>query len=480
MRAEAAAPILHGILPRRLPRGGFLLKTVLNAQYSKENIMEYRMERISPTSVSIVVTCSADEVGKAFDRAAKHIGKGMNLPGFRVGKVPAGVIKSRFASRVAADATEILADDNLMEILRKEGVRPLCPSQYRGSQAKEGQAFSFSSAFDVLPEMELPDLETLSVVVPDPAPGDDALNAMLDQALRRLARLDDVTGRKPQDNDLLTVDVRGTIDGRALPGMTADNFRLQLLPVRPGSKVPEMDPIVRALNVGEKGHGVMLCPDNYPDPVLRGREVQLDVTLRRIQKEVLPPLTDDTARQLGFDSFDALKQEVWQQTFAAHMRQIRREGKHQLMEKLLAGMEFPLPESLVQRFYREHQRDAEHYLKKQRADEETIRETLEHMQEESREFARRKAKGHTFLLALAEREGIRVTGQEAEEAVRAMTRGTGQNYDDIRRTVWETGVVTAMQERMTADRALERLYGAARKVMAEPVALKPFSEVKKG
>ncbi len=441
--------------------------------------MEYSIDHTSPASVSLSVTCSADEVKKAFERAAKNIGKGMNLPGFRVGKVPVNVIKSRFASRVAADATEILADDTMMSILAREGIRPLYPTQYRGPAAEEGKEFSFSSSFDVLPEVDIPDLDTLSVTVADPAPQEEALNAMLDQALRRLARYEDVTDRKPEDNDLLTVDVRGTVDGQSLPGMTADNFRLQLLPVRPGTAAPEMDPIVRGLNVGEEGHGTMTCPDNYPDPVFRGREVQLDVVLRRIQREVLPPLTDETAQQLGFKTFDELKQEVWQQTFAARMRQIQREGKHQLMEELLATREFPLPESLVQRFYREHQRDAEHYLKKQHADEDTIRKMLEHMHEESMTFARKKAKGHTFLLALAQKEGISVSGKEAEDAVRAMTRGTGQNYEDLRKTVWEAGVITAMQERMIADRALDRLYGAARKVMAESPMLRPFSEIRK-
>jgi trigger factor len=241
-----------------------------------------------------------------------------------------------------------------------------------------------------------------------------------------------------------------------------------------------MDPIVRTLQIGEQGHGVMLCPENYPDPTFRGREVQLDVVLRRIQREILPPLTDETAKQLGFDTFDALKQEVWQQTFAAKMRQIQRDGKHMLMEEQLAHLDFPLPESLIQRFFREHQRNAEHYLKKQRAEDSVIRDTLQNMREESMAFARKKAKGHTFLLALAQREGIHVSGKEAEDAVRAMTVGTGQNYDDIRKTVWETGMITAMQERMIADKALERLYGAARKIMAESPVLRPFSEVKKG
>ena len=95
------------------------------------------------------------------------------------------------------------------------------------------------------------------------------------------------------------------------------------------------------------------------------------------------------------------------------------------------------------------------------------------------EFARKKAKGNTFLLALADREGIVVTSQEAEESVRAMTKGTGQNYDDIRKTVWETGMIVSMQERMIADRALDRLYGSARKIMAEAPTLKPFAQVQK-
>ena len=442
--------------------------------------MEYRLDKVSSTAVSVSVDCTAEEVGKAFDKAAKAIGKGMTLPGFRKDKVPAHVIKSRFASRVAADATELLADANLLLILKKENVRPLSPSQYRGTPAEEGKPFSFTAGFDVLPDIELPDLSTLSVVVGDPKPTEDVLNAMLDQALRRLAQYVDVTDRKPQDNDLLTANVRGSIDGKALPGMTADNFRLQLLPVKPGAKTPEMDPIVRALNVGEEGRGTMICPDNYPDPTLRGREVLLEVKLLRIQQEMLPPVNDENAKLLGFKSADELQQEVWQQAFTANLRQMQRDGKHTLMEEQLAKLDFPLPESLVQRFYREHQRDAVRYLKSQHADEATIKETLEHMEAESMEFARKKAKGHTFLLALADREGIVVTGKEAEAAVRAMTKGTGQNYDDIRKTVWETGMISSMQERMIADRALDHLYASARKIMAEAPALRPFSEIKQG
>ena len=441
--------------------------------------MEHNIEKKSPVLVSVTLSYTPAEVKDAFDLAARRIAKGMHLPGFRVGKIPVNVIKSRFASRVAADATEILADDNLMELLKKEGVRPLTPSQYRGTPAVDGQPFSFTSVFDTLPEIDLPELTELSVVVADPSPSEDVLNMMLDQALRREAQLVDVTERTPQDHDLLTVDVRGTMDGKSLPGMTSDNFRLQLLPVKPGDKVPEMDPIVRRLHRGETGHGTMICPDNYPDPTLRGREVQLEVTLHRIQQEVLPPLTDETAKKLGFETFDALKREVWQQAFAAHMRQLQREAKHHLMEEELAKHDFPLPESLVSRFYREHQREAEQYLRRQHADEGTLKEMLEHMQEESMAFARKKAKGYTFLLALAEREGIQVSGKEAEDAVRAMTIGTGQKYEDIRKTVWETGMITAMQERMIADRALEHLFASARKIMAESTELKPISEDRK-
>lgn len=441
--------------------------------------MEYTLDKVSATSVSVSVQCSVEDVKSAFDRAVKSISKGMNLPGFRVGKIPANVIKSRFASRVQADATELLADMNLVAILKKEAIRPLSPSQYKGEPAEEGKPFSFSATFDILPEIELPELQSLSVAVADPKPTEEELNAMLDQALRRHAQHIDVTDRKPQDNDLLTVNVRGSIDGKSLPGMTADGFRLQLLPNKPGAKVPEMDPIVRVLSIGEEGRGVMICPENYPDPTLRGREVQLEVKLCRIQQEVLPPLTDETALLLGFKTADELQQEVWQQTFTAKLRQIQRDGKHTLMEQILEKLDFPLPESLVQRFFREHQRDATRYLKSQKADDATISKTLENMRGESMDFALKKAKGHAFLLALAERDGIRVTGEEAEAAVRAMTKGTGQDYEDIRKTVWETGMITAMQERMIADRALEHLYGAARKVMAEAPVLKPFSQVKK-
>ena len=185
--------------------------------------MEYTVERFSAACAGVTISYTAEDVADAFERAAKAIGKGMNLPGYRLGKIPTKVIKSRFASRVAADATELLADAGLIGILQKEGIRRISPMQYKGEPAVDGKPFEVKTSFDVLPDIELPDLQQLSVVVGDPQPSEDALNAMLDQALGRLSRIVEVTDRKPEDNDLLTVDVRGSVDGMALAGMILVN-----------------------------------------------------------------------------------------------------------------------------------------------------------------------------------------------------------------------------------------------------------------
>jgi len=54
------------------------------------------VESLSPTRVKLTVQLPFEELQPSFDEAYKAIGKQVNVPGFRKGKVPARVIEQRF------------------------------------------------------------------------------------------------------------------------------------------------------------------------------------------------------------------------------------------------------------------------------------------------------------------------------------------------------------------------------------------------
>jgi len=210
---------------------------------------------------------------------------------------------------------------------------------------------------------------------------------------------------------------------------------------------------------------------------MRGREVRLTVTLKRVQKVILPPADDDAARRLGFESLEALQKEVMSQTAAAYMQDLRRDLKSDLMEKLMAAADVPLPQSLVMRFYREHQRDAERGMKQMGADGEWIARALEHLHGESLDFARKKAKGHVLLLAHARKRHIEVSEAEAESAMSGAAQSAGA-YAAIRSAAVQSGALAVIRERMTADRALEDLFRSVRKTHKGAFSLPSYADIR--
>ncbi len=440
--------------------------------------MLQEIKRLSETAVAVDLEYSAAEVSESLDEAARKLGRTVALPGFRRGKIPSAVIRKRFARRVAEDACAVLTEEKALALLAEKDLQPLAHPPYSGSLPCEGKPFVVRLEMDVLPEAELPDPEGIVLEIPEGRPGEDRLNDMLDQALGRLARLED-SDAFPQDGDLVTVNVRGVMDGSEVPGIGAQGLRIRLLPARAGAEVPAMDGIVRGLRKGQSGSGTMRCPETYPDPELRGKQVQLEVELVRVQKVILPPADDDTARRLGFEDLEALQKEVMSQTAAAYMQNLRRDLKSELMEKLMAGADIPLPQSLVLRFYREHQQDAERGMKQMGAGEEWIARALEHLHGESLAFARKKAKGHVLLLRFAGLKHIGVSTAEAENAMRGAAQSAGA-YEAIRSAALQSGALAVIRERMTADRALEELFRTVRKTHKGAFSLPSYADIKRG
>jgi FKBP-type peptidyl-prolyl cis-trans isomerase (trigger factor) len=165
---------------------------------------------------------------------------------------------------------------------------------------------------EVIPPFSLPDdLSGLIVWVKAPVVDLQEFFAAL-HILRQTGEcLRDVTERRhPQDGDIVFLDVRATYAGRIVPGLGAQNLALRL-----GGKesYPELRRVVRALHVGEEGAILTPCPENYQNPALLGKEIQLNVRLKSLKTEILLALDDAFAAKLGKKDLRTLQEDVYKE-----------------------------------------------------------------------------------------------------------------------------------------------------------------------
>ncbi|MCP5117239.1 MAG: trigger factor family protein, partial [bacterium] len=109
------------------------------------------------TKRSLDFTVPAAEVDQETDRVVQSIREKVKLPGFRPGKVPSDLIRSRFASDIRQEVLETLIPRLLRERFEKENLTVVGSPDIKDIHFHAGEPLTFVAEVDVLPEFELRD-----------------------------------------------------------------------------------------------------------------------------------------------------------------------------------------------------------------------------------------------------------------------------------------------------------------------------------
>src|SRR5258708_33995613 len=121
----------------------------------------------------IEVEVGADEVSKSFKTVVKRYQKLARIPGFRAGKVPESLIRSKFAKEVRQEVLESLVSERFRKAINEQKVRPVSEPQLLDMQLVDGQPSKFKAAFEVAPEIDITGYDMVRVAKPDPTLTDD-------------------------------------------------------------------------------------------------------------------------------------------------------------------------------------------------------------------------------------------------------------------------------------------------------------------
>ena len=225
--------------------------------------MEYQLDIKDGGLRRLSFVCPAGEVLSEWKKAAAFFASSFRMAGFRPGKAPLEVVEKQFLQQISDGVTDTLVSRSVGEALKKESLVPAAGLDYEGGNAARGQDFHFSVEFCVLEERDLPDIEAIHIKEEEPQADPVQESLFVREILGRAAERTAVTEGHPQDGDIVQAEVTGKMDGRVVPGMNTGSCRMRLMPARPGERVPDLDPIVRGLTVGETGSGSTPCPDEW-------------------------------------------------------------------------------------------------------------------------------------------------------------------------------------------------------------------------
>src|SRR6516225_975345 len=289
------------------------------------------------------ITVPASDLEREITRRLGEIGQQVQLPGFRPGRVPMQILRTRFGSSVRGEVLQSALQTSSAEAISERQLRPALPPKVDIISANDGADLEYKMALEVLPEIPEPnfadlDIERLVVEVPEQE---------IDRAVERIAeqqRKSEVVERPAENGDILLVDVEGKIGEREIPGASGKD---RLIVLGAGSSIPGFEDQLVGATAGEHRQVHLTFPADYAVADLAGNEADFAVDVREIRQRSPISVDDELGQAVGLENLAELRQELRQRLQRDYDAASRLRLKRSLLDKLAEGHDFPVPPGMV-------------------------------------------------------------------------------------------------------------------------------------
>jgi trigger factor len=427
--------------------------------------------------VRVDVEVPGDELHRAVEAAAREIGRDLKLAGFRKGKIPAPVVIGRLGREaVVEEAVRERIGRWYSAAVDVSRIAPVGdPDLSLGELPDEGAPYAFSFEIGVRPVAKIGDWRGIEAPRREAAAPEERIDAELDAARDRLARLEAVD-RPAASGDYVVIDYSGTVDGEPIEGGAA---RAQLVELGADRLIPGFEEGLLGASAGDERTLELRFPDGYGAPELAGRDAHFEVTVGEVRAKVLPELDDDFALDAaGFDTLAELRDDVRARLLEADERTVEREFREAVLDAAAAAATVTVPEPLIEARASEAWERRVHALSHQGVSKDAYLQLSGMSEEEvlasAREPAERALRQEAVIAAIVAAEAIEPTDDELIETLSSTIapdeRGRTPNPAKLLAQLRKSGRLEELRADVAQQQALERLVEAAVPISPERAA----------
>lgn len=307
--------------------------------------MATQLETISTLERRISMAVAQHSIEHEVSERLRKLARTVKMPGFRPGKVPMKMIEQSYGPQLHAEVLGDAVSKAFSDAIDEHNLRVAGQPQIeRRDDAADGE-IGFHATFEVYPEVVLGDFAALQVEKDDCSVGDAEVDKTID-ILRRQRASWESAGRSAQDKDRVTIDFVGKLDDVAFEGGTASDFAFEL---GEGRMLPDFETGVRGASEGETRSFDVAFPADYGSEQLAGKTAQFEITVKKVEQPVLPPVDAEFARQFGVadGDLDKMRADVRANLEREVSQRLRNRVKTAVMDALPGVATLELPKALV-------------------------------------------------------------------------------------------------------------------------------------
>lgn len=419
----------------------------------------------------IEVEVPADEVSKTFKSVTKRYQKLARIPGFRAGKVPESLVRSKFAKELRQEVLESLVSERFRKAIDEQKLRPISEPQLLDLQLHDGQPLKFKAAFEVAPEINVDGYDAVRIARPDVVLTEDEYQAELSRVLDSHSTVEPVDeDRALVNGDWAEINFKGEVKDLAQTvtesglestdqkePITGDDVLVEI-----GGKntLPAFTDALRGTKPGQELTFEVSYPAEFGEKRLAGQTVNYDVTVKAIKKKTYPERDAEFAKQLGsYESWDDFETKLREMAADRKKNALESQARDKMLDELVQKFQFPVPESFVQQQVDARLDRGLRALAQQGMTAEAMRQLdFGRLREAQRDQALNEVKASLLLDKIGERENVAVSNEDMDRELLMLSLQSREPLETLRERMKNDGSLDRIREQMRREKTASVLY----------------------
>lgn len=419
----------------------------------------------------IEIVVPIDEVNHETQHVVADVQKRAHLPGFRPGKAPVSIIKSRFKDAIRQDVLEHILPKAFRKKADEEHWRVVGTPNVTDVHFHEGEPLRFKAEFELAPDITVSGYRGIEVPYSEPQVSPDDVAKRIEEIRERKAEYVNEDPRPLQEGDHTVVALQ------SVSGVEGDPIRSDDMALHIGNPetMPEFNEHLAGMSPDEEKEFDVTYPAEYGQERLAGRTVRFNVKVKAVRRKELPELNDEFARDLGdYQNLEELRESIRKVIYAEREYGAQSEAKGKIIEALLKAHDFPVPQAYVDQQIENNLRRSLREVTGRDVDLGALKLDWSKVREQQSERATEDVKGSLVLEKIADEESIHATNEEVDRELQRIAKAEREAVAALRMRFEKDGTIGRIASRIRTEKILNFLFEHARKVA--PPTQEPLNE----
>lgn len=368
--------------------------------------MKYELKEEEKWHRRLEITIPEDDVNQKFGEVYDALKREAKIPGFRPGKAPLHIIKSRYGKLAEKEVLETMIPDAYTKAVKESGVFPISEPEFSTIQIEENKPITFTAEFDIKPDIEAQRYTGFTLKKGSELINESEVEKTFNHIIDQHSSLKTKEDAPASEGNVVVVDMEKLSDPENI--ITDDKMTDFTFELNKDVTLPAFTENLMGTKPGDEREIEVTYPEDYYDKKMAGKTLKFKVKVKEVKEIIRPELNEEFFKQFeGAKDEKEVKEIIRAELLDRRKKEVEGDIKEQAIKSVISANEFEMPQSLLDNYLDTVVQDVKEQYKDKEIDENQVREQY-------RATGNRFIRWNLLFHKIAEKENITVTKEDTD------------------------------------------------------------------